>query len=200
MKKGDETKEKIKDVSLNLFHRKGYKHTSINDILDSSGVKKGNFYFHYPSKEKLIVDVLNKALSNYENQINSSIKHEAISDQIVDMIETIAAYHIGDGISKGCLFGNMALEIGHDGSEISSFVGNVFKRWEARFEKLFIAAVNSGELELKESAKVLSRMILALIEGGLVLSKISGNVDCFNDCKGFIISLIEERKTPRKAK
>ncbi len=194
MQKGEETKERIKNASLGLLHRRGYKSTSINDILDSSGIKKGTFYFHYESKEKLVVEVLDKALVKYDDQIKSKVKHQAASEQIIDMIEAIKAYHIDDGTSKGCIFGNMALEIGHNDSNVSEFVAGVFNKWENRFEKLLFEAVNNSEMKLKESAQIFSRVILGLIQGGLMQSKISGDQVAFKNCCDFIISLIEERK------
>ena len=194
MQKGMVTKERIKDASLGLFHERGYKNTSINDILGTSGVKKGAFYFHYQSKESLIIEVLDKALRRYEERVEVPAKHETIVDQISDIINRIADYHMNAGTAKGCIFGNMALEIGHNDTEVSVFVERVFKRWETRFEKLLIQAVDKGELKLKETPKVLAQMILALIEGGLVLSKISDNAETFRACTRFVISLIEERK------
>lgn len=194
MQKGDITKERIKDVSKELFHRRGYNNTSINDILDSSGVKKGNLYFHYQSKENLTIEVLKEALSSYEDRIKSGIKHMAVADQLIDMIEAITDYHVNGDISRGCIFGNMALEVGHDGSEISQFIENVFKRWEIRFENMLNEAETKGEIKLKEPAIVLSRMILASIEGGVLLSKISGNTNPLKDCTGFIRLVIEERR------
>jgi len=194
MQKGDVTKERIKEVSMGLFHAKGYRNTSINDILESSGVKKGNFYFHYHSKDNLVNEVLEKALSNYEDEINSNIEHLPVMEQLLGVINAVEQYHIKNGTSKGCCFGNIALELGHDGSEISSFVEGVFKRFETRFEKLIVKAVNTGELQLKESPIVLSRMILAAIEGGVLLSKISGDPQPTKDCMGFIKTVIEERR------
>ncbi|HPJ35640.1 MAG TPA: TetR/AcrR family transcriptional regulator [Spirochaetota bacterium] len=194
MQKGDETKERIKDVSRELFHRRGYGSTSINDILDSSGVKKGNLYFHYQSKENLIIEVLKESLTIYETQINAGIEHMAAADQIDSIIEAITDYHVNGDITKGCMFGNMALEIGHDGSEISNFVEGVFKRWEERFEDLLNRAVEKGEIRLKEPAIVLARMILASIEGGVLMSKISGRVEPLTDCTRFIRTVLDERR------
>lgn len=194
MLKGEETKEKIKDISLSLFHRQGYKNTSINDIIESTGVKKGNLYYHYSAKDDLVLDVLNEALLLYEDRINSGIKHTAVCDQIIDIIEAITDYHISGDISRGCIFGNMALEMGQDGSDISRFVESVFKRWEKRFEQLLIKARDNGEIRLKENPVVLARMILASVEGGVMLAKISGNKAALKDCTGFIRSVLEERK------
>ena len=194
MIKGEETKERIKEISMDLFHRRGYRSTSINDIIESTGVKKGNLYYHYPAKDSLVLEVLGEALSVYEKQINSGIKHSAACEQIDDIIEAVTNFHISGDISKGCMFGNMALEIGHDDSEISLFVENVFRRWEKRFETLLARAEKNGEIKLKESPVVLARMILASIEGGVMLAKISGNKNALKDCTGFIRSVLKERR------
>ena len=194
MQKGDATRERIKQASLGLFHQKGYANTSINHVLDSSNIKKGTFYFHYQSKEKLAVEVLQKALREYNNQIDDAICHKEAVEQIRDMIEAIVAYHIVDGTHKGCLFGNMALEMGKNGTALSNFVAKVFDLWVERFEKLIILAVENDEVELKESPIALSRTILALIEGGLVLSKIAANPEALIDCKTTIFHLLDERK------
>ena len=192
MQKGDETKDKILEVSLDLLHKRGYFATSINNIIDNSGVKKGSIYFHYRSKEILIIEVLNQAIERYEKQISDGVSHENASDQILDMIDAITGYHANGDISKGCLFGNMALEIGHDGSEISALIESFFKRWENEFISLLNTAEKNGEIKLKEPARVFARMILASIEGGVLLSKISGNTESLKDCMRFIKSLINE--------
>lgn len=194
MKKGTSSKTTIKEVAGQLFHKHGYKSTSINDILDSSGIKKGSLYYHYPSKLDLFNDTLNDAVSNYETFINSGIKSEASCDQLIDIITKVVEFHIKGDISKGCIFGNMAIEIGHDGSEISQYIEGLFKRWEIRFKNLLVEAEKNGEIKLKEPALVLSRMILASIQGGVLLSKISGNIKPLIDCTGFIESIIKERK------
>lgn len=194
MQKGEATRERIKKASLGLFHKKGYGSTSINHVLDSSGIKKGTFYFHYPSKEKLAVDVLDKALAKYEIQINEPIGHLPPSDQIMAVVEAIVGYHIEDGTSKGCLFGNMALEMGKNGTQVAAFVEKVFDDWVIRFEKLLKKAVENNEVILKESPLAFSRTIIALIQGGLVLSKISGNPDALIDCKKSIMALMHDRK------
>lgn len=194
MQKGDATRERIKQASLGLFHQKGYKNTTISHVLEDSGIKKGTFYFHYPSKEKLAVEVLNRAITTYNEAIDSAVMHESPSEQILDMIAAIVNYHLEDNTTKGCIFGNMALEMGKNGTEVADFVEKVFEKWIARFEGIIIQAVEQKEIELKESAQAFARTILALIQGGLLLSKISGNPDSLKNCQQTIISLLDERK------
>lgn len=54
MKKGDLRKQEILRTAEQLFCRKGYEETSIQDILDVLHSSKGSFYHHYASKESLL--------------------------------------------------------------------------------------------------------------------------------------------------
>ncbi|RLC27354.1 MAG: TetR/AcrR family transcriptional regulator, partial [Deltaproteobacteria bacterium] len=51
--KGVQTRRNIIEKSLQLFSVKGYFNTSINDILDATGLTKGGLYGHFRSKEDI---------------------------------------------------------------------------------------------------------------------------------------------------
>ena len=55
-----ETKDKILQKSFELFVGKGLTDVSIDDITKAVGVTKGAFYYHYKSKDELLVDVISK--------------------------------------------------------------------------------------------------------------------------------------------
>ncbi|WP_409347270.1 TetR/AcrR family transcriptional regulator [Paenibacillus sp. MBLB4367] len=44
--------------ALELFARKGYHSTKISDVVKSAGVSQGTFYWYFPSKEKLVIDLI----------------------------------------------------------------------------------------------------------------------------------------------
>lgn len=51
--RGDQTRRHILDVAARLFAEKGYAGASFSDLVAESGLTKGAFYFHFPSKEAL---------------------------------------------------------------------------------------------------------------------------------------------------
>ncbi len=57
LKEGKIMKDKLLDQSIQLFQKKGYSETSIQDIVDALGVTKGTFYYYFDSKEKLLMDI-----------------------------------------------------------------------------------------------------------------------------------------------
>ncbi|BDG47185.1 TetR/AcrR family transcriptional regulator [Parageobacillus sp. KH3-4] len=50
-------KEKIIETSIELFDRKGFKETSVQEIVEAMGVTKGAFYYYFKSKEELLRDI-----------------------------------------------------------------------------------------------------------------------------------------------
>lgn len=54
------TREKILDVSLELFSQKGYSAVSIRDICKCVGIKESSVYYHFESKQNIFDELLNK--------------------------------------------------------------------------------------------------------------------------------------------
>ncbi|MDQ0269778.1 TetR/AcrR family transcriptional regulator [Cytobacillus purgationiresistens] len=50
-------KQKILKESIDLFDAKGFKETSIQDIVDKIGVTKGTFYYYFDSKQEVLRDI-----------------------------------------------------------------------------------------------------------------------------------------------
>ena len=56
--KGQATRTRIVDTAGELFAKAGYQDTSIEDVLDKSGISRGALYHHFRDKEELFVAVL----------------------------------------------------------------------------------------------------------------------------------------------
>src|SRR5690625_5450945 len=57
-------KEKITETSILLFGKKGFSQTSIQDIVTELDVTKGTFYYYFPSKEQLLMDIHQDYITN----------------------------------------------------------------------------------------------------------------------------------------
>lgn len=193
MIKGDDTKIRIRDAGLELLRSRGYSATSMNDIVDRTGVKKGNLYFHYPSKENLAVEVLKDAALKYEEYISTNIKGKTSVQKICEIIDAVYNFHSSGEKIYGCIFGNIALEAGGNGTQLDIFVKEFFARWERLLVKHITKGIAAGELVLREEPAALARIILASVEGGIMLSKVSGSVEPLKQCADFIKTVIIER-------
>ena len=60
------TRERILDIALDLFSVQGYDKTSIREISDKLGLSKASIYYHFPSKEEILVSLRSGCTSSGE--------------------------------------------------------------------------------------------------------------------------------------
>src|SRR5262249_53646847 len=58
------TRDHIVEAADRLFYRRGYEHTSFSDIADVVKISRGNFYFHFKTKDEILAAVINLRLAN----------------------------------------------------------------------------------------------------------------------------------------
>jgi AcrR family transcriptional regulator len=69
-----DTKSRIMEESFKLFLKKGFVDVSLNDIRKASNITTGGFYYHFDSKETLLVAVIEKYIFNYFNSTIRQIR------------------------------------------------------------------------------------------------------------------------------
>ncbi|MBW5484034.1 TetR/AcrR family transcriptional regulator [Streptomyces bambusae] len=57
-RRGD-TRQRIQDVALELFAEQGYEKTSLREIAERLGVTKAALYYHFKTKEEILISVFN---------------------------------------------------------------------------------------------------------------------------------------------
>ena len=69
-----DTKSRIMETTFKLFLKKGFNNVSLNEIIKESGITTGGFYYHFDSKDTLLVEVIKKYIFNYFNFTIEQIK------------------------------------------------------------------------------------------------------------------------------
>lgn len=95
------TKEKIFDVALDLFSKKGYDSVSLREIADEVGIKKSSIYSHYPSKEAILMDIFDylRNLFEYGELLNNK-ELELTADNGILVENPELFYHMGSEAIK----------------------------------------------------------------------------------------------------
>jgi AcrR family transcriptional regulator len=95
--RGGETRRRILDVAAQAFADRGYAGTSLSDVLKASGVTKGGFYFHFPSKEALAVATLRYKQEQWAGTVMAAVlRHPRAVDQLDAMVEALCTLHEQD--------------------------------------------------------------------------------------------------------
>ncbi|HRW10562.1 MAG TPA: TetR/AcrR family transcriptional regulator [Caldilineaceae bacterium] len=84
--KSEGTIGRILDAALDVFSRKGYHDTRMDEIVSTSQTSKGSIYFHFPNKEQLFLALVDQFANLLERRIT-----EAISEHDRGMVKVQAA-------------------------------------------------------------------------------------------------------------
>ena len=180
--KGEKTREHILKKSRKLFTLHGFQNTSINEVIAATKVKKGNLYYHFPSKEELGLAVLIDAADEFSIILDKSLVGESPTQKIVNSCQTIMELMQQTNFVGGCLFGNTALEMSGSTPRFREILQKLFSNWSKRLELEILKAGKIKTLPLPSSPTVLATSIVALLEGGIMLSRVYQDSDALKEC------------------
>ncbi len=190
-RKGAATREHVLESAMRLINVKGYAATSINDIIEVTGVKKGNLYFHFSNKEELVYTMIEKARDDYRDYITSRIKGGTALEILYSIFDAVFQYHRARKFEGGCIFGNIALELGDENPRYAQLVHEIFAEWAEQFVPLIKAAQGEGTINAVLEAPALARHIVASLEGAVMLSRLSKKAKDFRQCIDSLKILLE---------
>lgn len=67
----EETRRRLFDAALEIFRRDGMDKAKIDDIARLAGVSRGSFYFHFPTKEDVMLEVLGESEAELVTQLQN---------------------------------------------------------------------------------------------------------------------------------
>ena len=87
-KRGEQTRQKIKEKTVLLFAEKGFKEVTMKDICEVTGLSRGGLYCHYESTQQIfqeiIEDLMNRQENNFEEQIRQNLPAVTILDDTLE--------------------------------------------------------------------------------------------------------------------
>ena len=85
-KKGEETKQLIKDKACILFSQKGYKNVTMKDICLETNLSRGGLYRHYDSTQQIFMEIITSLVDRQDTEISEKIKQGYPATQILNEI------------------------------------------------------------------------------------------------------------------
>ena len=86
----DIKKNKILDAALQIFVKKGYSETRMDDIVNMSGMSKGAIYHHYKSKRELFLVLINFWEEFcFPNIFDKKYKNKSASSKLREIVKDV---------------------------------------------------------------------------------------------------------------
>jgi len=200
--KGIRTRERVLAGATEIFHRQGFSGTSIHDLIRETGVKKGNLYHYFSSKEEMGLEVLIRARDDFFRFLEESLQGDNPSARLANHFKAIVRYHENRDMVGGCIFGNTALEMSDRNETYRDVIHSVFEEWRRRIRDVLESAVRSGEVRKDLDPDAMARHIVATVEGGIMVARASRNPADLKACLAVLAGLLgigNETVSPRKS-
>jgi TetR/AcrR family transcriptional regulator, lmrAB and yxaGH operons repressor len=171
MPRPDRSRAALVENAATLFRRQGYAATGLNQILDEAGVKAGSLYHHFPQgKQQLAAAVVDAAGAGIEQLLRRFLATDRPVADIVDRwIDLLIAGLAGDQ-RDGCPIEPIATESVNASPLVRAASARAFTGWCAAInERLHSAGWSEND------AEIVALAVISLIEGALILSRISGD-------------------------
>lgn len=137
------TRDHIVAAADQLFYRQGYEHTSFADIAGAVQISRGNFYYHFKTKDEILDAVIGTRMADTRQMLDEwEAGSERPEDRIRSFIHILIANR-ADIRRFGCPVGTLTTELTkleHPSQAGATELFSVFRTWlRAQFSALGLA-------------------------------------------------------------
>ena len=129
------TRDNIVEAADRLFYRQGYEHTSFSDIADVVRISRGNFYYHFKTKDEILDAVIEARLAETRAMLDQwETEGQTPADRIRSFIHIMIA-HRADITRYGCPLGTLSSELAkldHDSLTEANKLFTLYRTWLRR--------------------------------------------------------------------
>jgi AcrR family transcriptional regulator len=143
-RKHSSAREKILEAASDLFFEQGYQATTIDDVIERSGISRPTLYTHFKTKEELCIEYLKERRRIDLGLLKETMLKEKTAKGRFLTVARVTDHNLSSTAFRGCRYFNMISEVADCNSPIAK---------EARlYVDGFREIVKDGVLELKESS------------------------------------------------
>lgn len=162
-------RDDIIDTTCRLLEVQGYHATGLNQIIEDSGAPKGSLYYYFPEgKEALAAEAVARSAAGIAANIERSLAGTAgdPAAAVVGFIRELAGHVTASGYRQGGPITGVALEAASSSERLRLACRDAYRAWQA----IIADTLRSQYGEAR--ARRLAVLILAAIEGGIILARV----------------------------
>lgn len=174
------TRDRLVFAAMKLFGEKGYLSTSVQDILREAGANAGSLYHAFPTKQDVLVAVLDLYRQGIEPMLLAPA-WEGVEDPIERIFALLASYRgmlEASDCLYGCPIGSIALELHEPDPPVRELLSINFTQWVGHVEGCLVAAGDRLPADLDRH--MVAILVLNVMEGGVMQSRTHRTVEAFD--------------------
>ncbi|ADU72745.1 TetR/AcrR family transcriptional regulator [Pantoea sp. At-9b] len=183
--------------ALECFWQKGYRSTSMADLMQASGLASASIYKLYPDKRSIYLAALQQYMD--AGLVRGEQRDEELAPEVAlrETLEFVALFSSGPEGEKGCFTIAAACELLPGDDEVRSRVEYKFRGIVARLCNILRKGQETGVFRSDEPAEVMAECIFMLLEGMRVYGKIRPDISVLRKSNQFILQSVLTRAGQR---
>ena len=167
-------KEAVVRAALEVFWRQGYQATSVQDLVEATGLNRGSLYDTFGDKHGLFLEAVEHYRRQFSARRLAQLEEEGpLRDKLAAFFNEMIEFSVGEGRLLGCLMTNAAVELAPHDRDTALAVAANMAGMEKAFRRLLTSARKAGELSADKSPRDLARFLTATANGLRVMAKVS---------------------------
>lgn len=159
--------------AIDVFWRQGYEATSVQDLVDATGLKRGSLYAAFGSKAGLFAAAMERYMEGTPvRRILENAGERPVRQVLRELFDELVAHGAGDRSRRGCLITNTAIELSPHNPEVAAKIADNLHDLEDRLADLLARGQERGEIDSARDPRALARYLVSSIQGLRVMSKI----------------------------
>lgn len=173
MSKGDDTRNRILESSVNLFNQHGFAGTSLSDVMRATGLQKGGIYRHFESKDELALETFDLAYRRLRRHYLLALRgYRSAPDRLNAMLAAFGDLAEGAPLLGGCPILNTTIDSDDSHPALLAKARAAMDDWLSTFVMILNSGRERGEIKADIDVPGEAARIVASLEGALVLCRL----------------------------
>lgn len=193
MTKKERTRQFIIEQAAPLFNQKGYAGTSLHDIMEMTGLKKGGIYGNFESKEEIAVASFEYAVGLVTEKVKLRADQKLKSyEKLQVVIDFYRNYITNPPIDGGCPILNTSIEADDTNPRLRNRVIEALDNWRGSMSGTIRKGIRRKEIKPTIDAEEFATLFIATLEGGIMMSKVYKKIRPLNIVLNHLERMIQE--------
>ena len=193
MTKKERTRQFIIEQAAPLFNQKGYAGTSLHDIMEMTGLKKGGIYGNFESKEEIAVASFEYAVGLVTEKVKLRADQKLKSyEKLQVVIDFYRNYTTNPPIDGGCPILNTSIEADDTNPRLRNRVIEALDNWRGSMSGTIRKGIRRKEIKPTIDAEEFATLFIATLEGGIMMSKVYKKIRPLNIVLNHLERMIQD--------
>ena len=162
-KKVSKSRKQILDAAASLFSQHGFDATSLREIAAAVNMKAGSLYYHFESKEAMILAVLNIGIENIHQNVQHRISSLPEDSPFSVILEEAIKGHLEALLEKGDFTSTNIRNYGQMPELVRNLSLEIRNNYEDLWRELLEEGLRKGAIKKDVDLKILRLSLLGML-------------------------------------